>query len=151
MKRIRNNEPIAKFYTGYLPGNEEFGYNVFVFSMKNEYVKVESEGKLQEFYVSFEEFFDDLCQKNPLWFTYHTIQIPDKFEMLVSTKLSLSYELVFKWVFSSILRAQTWTSKTSDRSCFQNVDSFLKPDWIMAQIGKGLKSSGIPADCLRIY
>lgn len=98
----------------------DFGFDVFVFSTDNKII-VKSDGLLNETYDNFQEFIDDLADKNPLWHTYYYVRIDKTYQQIVQTKLQETIEKVFDNLGRSILCTQNnW--------CFDNepMNDFVK-------------------------
>lgn len=82
-----------------------FGFDIFVFSTDDK-ITVKSDGLLNETYDNFQEFIDDLADKNPLWHTYYFVRIDKKYQQIVQTKLQETIEKVFDNLGRSILNTQ---------------------------------------------
>lgn len=83
-----------------------FGFDVFVFS-KDDKITVKSDGLLNEDYENFQEFINDLADKNPLWHTYYFVRIDKKYQQIVETKLQETIEKVFDNLSRSMMSTQS--------------------------------------------
>ena len=83
-----------------------FGFDVSVFSTDNK-ITVNSNGLLNETYDNFQEFLDDLTDKNPLWHTYYIVSIDKKYQQIVETKLQETIEKVFDNLSRSMMNTQS--------------------------------------------
>lgn len=98
-----NDNQIAEFRDSVYKNG--FGFDVFAFSTDNK-ITVKSDGLLNETYDNFQEFIDDLADKNPLWHTYYFVRIDRKYQQIVQTKLQETIEKVFDNLGRSILNTQ---------------------------------------------
>lgn len=86
---------------------DNFGFTVSVYKENNNSYLVESFGKLEHSYNSFEEFLCDLILKNPLWFTYYYVEVHGDYEDLIKQKLKESLESTMKWIEMAKLQTQS--------------------------------------------
>lgn len=98
-----------------------FGFDVSVFLNSDNTLRVQSNDLLAETYDNFQNFIDDLANKNPLWHTYYFVRIDKKYQQIVKTKLQETINKVFDNLSRSI-------SSTKDNWQFDNepMNDFVK-------------------------
>jgi len=98
-----------------------FGFDVSVFLNTDNTLRVQSNDLLAETYDNFQNFIDDLANKNPLWHTYYFVRIDKKYQQIVKTKLQETINKVFDNLSRSI-------SSTKDNWQFDNepMNDFVK-------------------------
>lgn len=83
-----------------------FGFDVSVFLNSDNTLQVHSNGLLAETYDSFQDFIDDLANKNQLWHTYYFVRIDKKYQQIVEAKLQETLEKVFDNLSRSMMSTQ---------------------------------------------
>lgn len=83
-----------------------FGFDIVAFSTDNK-ITVNSNDLLNETYGNFQEFINDLADKNPLWHTYYFVRIDKKYQQIVETKLQETIEKVFDNLSRSMMSTQS--------------------------------------------
>lgn len=101
---ISDDNQIAEFRSSIY--KDGFGFDVFVFS-KDDRITVESDGLLNETYENFQEFINDLADKNPLWHTYYFVRIHKKYQKIVQKKLHETIEKIFDNLSRSMMSTQS--------------------------------------------
>lgn len=83
-----------------------FGFDVSVFLSHDNTLQVQSNDLLTETFDNFQDFIDDLADKNPLWYTYYFVRIDSNYQQIVEDKLQETLEKVFDNLSRSIINTK---------------------------------------------
>jgi len=123
-----------------------FGFDVSVF-FTDDKITVKSDGLLNETYDNFQEFIDDLADKNPLWHTYYFVRIDRKYQQIVQTKFQETIEKVFDNLGRSILNTQNnWQFDSEPLNGFakQSVLNAINTNYQFEFLGKNEPPEELP-------
>ncbi len=148
MKDHKPNEPIARFMGSHCMGTEDFGFDIYVYLEGPGTFRVNADEncsmvKMNPYYSTFSDFLEDLSIKNPLWFTYYRMEIPEAYKSLVEKKLSQAYEQLFKWLFSSMMNTPEWELITFNSYGDKKSAQLIRKESIIEKILEGFQHSGL--------